>query len=100
MDGESPVSLVKVKDKYQVTLPVDIRRKARLAVGDMLEATVKGTLITLTPKAVVNRALVEKRLAEGLDDIRKGRVHGPYSSAEELSRSLRSRKTAKKRTAR
>lgn len=94
------MSLVKVKDKYQVTLPVEVRRKAGLAVGDLLEAQVKGKLITLTPKALVNRAFIEKRLAEGLEDIRKGRVHGPFSSAKELVHSLRSRRSPRKRTGR
>ena len=85
------MSLVKVKEKYQVTLPVEVRRKARLAVGDFLEASVKGKLITLTPKSVVNRdfkAQLENRLAESLEDVRKGRTYGPFDSAEALVRSL------------
>ena len=39
--------------------------------------------MTRTPKS-----LIEKRLAEGLDDIRRGRVHGPFQSARALVRSL------------
>jgi len=38
----------------------------------------------MTPKA-----LIEKRLAEGLNDIRKGRVRGPFRSVRALVRSLR-----------
>ena len=91
------MSLVKVKDKYQVTLPVEVRRKAGVVVGDLLEARVKGKLITLTPTAVVNRDALERRLAEGLEDVRQGRVHGPYSSARALVRSLQSRKAPRKR---
>ncbi len=34
------------------------------------------------------KALVEKRLAEGLEDIRKGRVDGPFRSVPALIRSL------------
>jgi hypothetical protein len=37
----------------------------------------------LTPKAVIDR-----RIADGLQDIRKGRVHGPFASADDLVRSL------------
>ena len=81
--------LVKVKEKYQVTLPAALRQKAGVVVGDLLEAQVQGGKITLTPKAVVDRAFVEKRLAEGLDDLKKGRVYGPFSSAREAVRSLR-----------
>ena len=75
--------LVKIKEKYQVTLPASIRRKAGLAVGDLLEASVEGKKITLTPKSVVDR-----ELALALEDVKKGRVHGPYLSARELIRSL------------
>jgi len=31
---------------------------------------------------------VEQRLAEGLEDVKKGRVYGPFSSAKALVRSL------------
>jgi AbrB family looped-hinge helix DNA binding protein len=85
-----PVPLVKVKDKYQVTLPASLRRKAGLAVGDLLEATVEGKKITLSPKSVVDR-----ELALALEDVRKGRTHGPFNTVDELMRSLI--RSAKKR---
>ena len=75
--------LVRVKEKYQVTLPASVRRKAGLAVGDLLEANVEGKKITLTPKSVVDR-----ELALALEDVRKGRVYGPFSSAKEMIQSL------------
>jgi AbrB family looped-hinge helix DNA binding protein len=87
--------LVKVKEKYQVTLPATIRRKAKVAVGDLLEAQVRGRRITLTPKLVVDRAFVEKRLAESFEDFRQGRVSGPFTSAEEAIEALRSGKKRK-----
>lgn len=90
--------LVKVKEKYQVTLPASVRQKAGVGVGDLLEAQVQGKKITLTPKVVVDRALIERRLAEGLEDIKKGRVYGPFFSAHEAVRSLhRETKKLKKR---
>lgn len=81
--------LVKVKEKFQVTLPTEVREKAGVAIGDVLEAKVQGNKITLTPKVVVDRAFVEKRLAESLDDAKAGRVYGPFGSAKETVRSLR-----------
>ena len=39
--------LVKIKEKYQVTLPASVRKKAGVAVGDLLEAQVRGKTITL-----------------------------------------------------
>lgn len=80
--------LVKVKDKFQVTLPTEVRRQAGVAVGDVLEAKVQGHKITLTPKVVMDRATVEKRLAEGLEDVKAGRIYGPFTSAKETVRSL------------
>jgi len=86
--------LVKVKTKYQVTLPTDIRRKAGLAVGDLLEAKIEGKKITLTPKSIVDRGL-----AESLENFKKGRYYGPFDSAEDMIRSLRQRPKRKSKRA-
>jgi AbrB family looped-hinge helix DNA binding protein len=89
--GGDAVALVKVKEKYQVTLPAAVRQKTGVAVGDLLEAKVQGKRITLTPKVVVDRAFIEKRLAQGLKDIREGRVLGPFKTAKAAIRALRAR---------
>ena len=34
--------LVKVKEKFQVTIPTALRKAVRLSVGDLLEAEAKG----------------------------------------------------------
>lgn len=83
--------LVKVKEKYQVTLPTAVRQRAGVAVGDLLEAQVQGKKITLTPKVVIDRDFIEKRLAQGLKDIKEGRVLGPFKTAKEALRALRAR---------
>ena len=80
---ESDLPVVKVKTKYQVTLPTSVRHRVGLKVGDLLDAKVERGKITLTPKAVISPGI-----AEGLEDIKKGRVYGPFTSAEELLRSL------------
>ncbi len=82
--------LVKVREKYQVTLPASVREKAGVVVGDLLEAQVHGEKITLTPKKAVDR-----ELALALEDIRKGHVYGPFRSAKELVRSLRGARKSK-----
>ena len=87
--------LVRVKEKYQVTLPASVRQKAGIGVGDLLEAKVQGKKITLTPKVAIDRELVEKRLAESFEDFRKGRVYGPFSSAKEAIGALRAGKKRK-----
>lgn len=88
--------LVRVKTKYQVTLPASVRQQAGLYVGDMLEARVERGRITLTPKA-----LVDRHIAEGLEDIKKGREYGPYSSVAEAMAAFEKRSAkASKRTKR
>ena len=91
--------LTRVKEKYQVTLPLPIRQKARVNVGDLLEAKVEGKKITLTPKAVVDKDFVDRRLAESFEDFRRGRTYGPFNSAKEAIRFLHAevkRRRAKK----
>ena len=80
------MSLVKVKEKYQVTLPAALRAKAGVAVGDLLEASVKGKTITLIPKRDVDR-----ELTLALEDVKRGHVVGPFRTAKALTRSLRRR---------
>ena len=83
----SAMSIVTVKNKYQVVIPQRVREQIGVAVGDILEAKVERGKITLTPKSVVDRAI-----AEGLEDVRKGRVRGPFKTVDEMIDSLKGRK--------
>lgn len=87
------MELVTVKTKYQIVIPQSIRKKAGVYVGDLLEAKVENGKITFSPKSVVDR-----HLAEGLEDLKHGRTHGPYRSAKEAIAALEARasKRAKK----
>lgn len=80
------MSLVKVRPKFQVTLPTELREQAGVGVGDLLEAKVERGRITLIPQSVIDR-----RLAEGLEDIRAGRVYGPYATVTEAQAAFRAR---------
>jgi len=82
--GGPYMPLVKVKEKYQVTLPASVRKKLGLAVGDVLEATVEDNKITLTPKSVIDR-----ELAEALEDFKEGRFIGPFENAKAAVEALR-----------
>jgi len=84
------MSIVRVKTKYQVTLPTAVRERAGVNVGDVLEAKVEKGKITLTPKATIDRELLMS-----LADVKAGRVHGPFNTVDDMLRSLK-RKTAKK----
>ena len=80
------MALVAVKNKYQVVIPQKVRERIGLHVGDLLEARIERGKITFTPKS-----LVDKGIAEGLEDIRKGRVFGPYGSVAEAEKAFRDR---------
>ncbi len=88
------MSIVTVKNKYQVVIPRAVRERIGVAVGDILEAKAERGRITLTPKSLVDRAI-----AEGLDDVRKGRVHGPFGTVDEMIDSLKGRKRSTARKA-
>ncbi|MEW6745821.1 MAG: AbrB/MazE/SpoVT family DNA-binding domain-containing protein [Planctomycetota bacterium] len=71
--GGGPVSA----PPRQVTLPAELRRRLKLAVGDLLEATVRAGAITLAPRSPVRR-----ELPLGLKDIEQGRSIGPVTTAK------------------
>jgi AbrB family looped-hinge helix DNA binding protein len=87
------MQLVTVKTKYQIVIPRAIRKQAGVGIGDLLEAKVEKGKITFAPKSVLDR-----HLAEGLEDLKRGRTHGPYKSAKEAITALEAR--VKKRTKR
>jgi AbrB family looped-hinge helix DNA binding protein len=77
--------VVKIGASRQVVIPKKIHDQLGLAPGDYLEVELLGGRVVFSPKA-----LVDKRLEEGLEDIQKGRAYGPFSSAQEMVRSLHS----------
>jgi AbrB family looped-hinge helix DNA binding protein len=82
-------AVVKIGVSRQVAIPKKLHDQLGLSPGNYLQVELEGDRLILTPKA-----LIEKRLAESLEDIRKGRVHGPFRSMPALLRSLhRTKKT-------
>ena len=92
------MAAVKIGVSRQVVIPKKIHDKLGLAPGDYLEVVAERGKVVMTPKALVDKQL-KKRLAEGLEDFRAGRSHGPFNSAKEAVRFLHAetkrRKTAK-----
>ena len=92
-------TLVKVQHKGQVTIPTHLRNKAGIAAGDTVEASFQQGRIVLTPKLVIDRSkfpnardeytpeqrkIIDARLAESEEDLKKGRGFGPFDTAEEM----------------
>jgi AbrB family looped-hinge helix DNA binding protein len=80
------MDIVTVKTKFQIVIPQHIREQVHVEIGDVLEANVEDGKITFTPKS-----LIDRHLAEGLEDIREGRTHGPYASAAAAIKALDAR---------
>lgn len=80
------MAVVKIKSHYQLTLPPQIRAKAGVEVGDVFEAKVQGKTITLVPKRMIDR-----ELSLALDDVKRGRIKGPFPTVQATVRALRRR---------
>lgn len=81
------ITAVKIGASRQVAIPKKIHDRLRLKPGDYLEIAVDDDRIILTPKA-----LVDKRIAEGLADLKAGRTLGPFNTAREAMRALGARR--------
>jgi hypothetical protein len=86
------MAVITVKEKNAVLIPASVMRKARIKVGDILNARVERGAITLTPKSASERGI-----EQGLDDIKHGRIYGPYASSAEAKRAFDQRTPALKR---
>jgi AbrB family looped-hinge helix DNA binding protein len=82
------MSLVKVRYKFQVTLPQDVRDELRLEEGNLLEASVENHAIVLKPKAVVDRR-IDEAITEGRKDYREGRFIGPFDTVQEFEQTIK-----------
>ncbi len=71
----------------QVAIPKVLFEALNMGVGDYLEAEIKKGQLVYTPKS-----LVDRDIAEALEDIRAGRTMGPFNSADEAIKALKSAK--------
>ena len=94
----------KIQSRGQVTIPTSVRRQAGLSKGDLVNFTFQRGKIIITPRLVIDRLkfpaaddeytpkqkrTIDAQLAEGLADIKAGRVYGPFDTHEEMMASLR-----------
>ncbi len=77
---------VKIGVSRQVAIPKKIYDDLGLSPGDYMEISVEENQLVMTPKT-----LLDKRLAQSLEDFRQGRYYGPFTSAKEMMRDFRKR---------
>ncbi len=105
------MSQVKVR-KGQVTIPTKIRSRLGIGDGDILDMSVRSNCVVLTRKATQvpdddveyspkHRRIIDAELEKGLEDVKMGRVYGPFKTAAELVASMRSelKRRARKKAA-
>jgi len=87
-----------VKSGAPLVVPPVVRRRAGLKNGQELEFKVSGGVITILPKLPTDdqytpeeRRALNSKLAAGLSDIKAGRIHGPFNSADEIISHMRAR---------
>jgi len=90
---------ITLKAKAPLVVPPSVQRKARLKAGDQVEFRATPGKITIVSKPPVaaadddytpeQRRIIEAQLAEGLEDIRQGRVYGPFDTVEEMIASIK-----------
>src|ERR1039458_4813653 len=91
-----PTMTVTVKNKTPLVVPASVRRQAGLKNGQEIEFKVSGGVISIRPKlpatddeyTAEQRRIVDAQLAEGLADVKAGRVRGPFSTHKEFIASL------------
>ena len=71
-----------------MVIPKKLHDRLGLKAGDYLEVSLEQDRLVFSPKA-----LVDKRLAEGLRDLRTGRTLGPFRTADKAIKALKRKTT-------
>jgi bifunctional DNA-binding transcriptional regulator/antitoxin component of YhaV-PrlF toxin-antitoxin module len=89
-----------VKNRSRIVVPEAVQRRAGIKSGDRLEFKVSGRVITILPEVPdssdetpAQRRIIDAQIAEGLDDIRKGRVSPRFETVDKMLASLKGKPT-------
>jgi antitoxin MazE len=90
------MELVKVKKNYQITIPQNLRRMIRLAVGDYVEVDIQDNTLVIRPVKVIHpdqeyfftKEWQEKE-AEADRDLTEGKVAGPFETPADALEALK-----------
>jgi bifunctional DNA-binding transcriptional regulator/antitoxin component of YhaV-PrlF toxin-antitoxin module len=87
---------VRNNNKTPLVVPPAVRRRAGFKSGEEIEFRASGGVITIVPRlpaadgdyTPAQRRIIDARLAKADEDIRAGRVYGPFDTAEEMAASI------------
>ena len=86
------MSIVTVKNKFQVVIPQNVRAQIGVHVGDVFEARAERGKIVFQPKAIVDRdeytpaqrRRIDAQLAKSLAEHKEGKSFGPFRTHQEM----------------
>lgn len=86
-----------LKERDPLIVPPSIRRRAGIKAGDRLEFKATRGVITIVSRSQApladetpaQRRIIDAQLAEGLEDIRRGRVSRRFDTVDEMLASLK-----------
>ena len=100
------IMTIVVKERDPLVVPLNIRRRAGIKAGDRLEFKAARGVITIVSRSRITdeetpeqRKIIDAQLAEGLENIREGRVSKRFDTVEEMLASLKGSSPKKPRKA-
>ncbi|MFH0925619.1 MAG: AbrB/MazE/SpoVT family DNA-binding domain-containing protein [bacterium] len=93
------MSICKLGQKNQITIPKEVTKELHLHPGDILEIKKQGSVIVLLPKKEVPAEQAwswekewQEKEKEADEDIREGRLSKSFETADELIKHLKRQK--------
>lgn len=94
-----PRSMTKLNRGGQVTIPKGIRETLHLKPGDTLRVMIENSRVILIPESAIDPDQAwfwteewQKGEREADEDIRAGRVYGPFDTVEEMMADMEARR--------
>ena len=90
------MSLVRVKNKYQIVIPEDVRKKLKVVIGDTLEIVEKDGTLVVKPVMVIEKSQAYfwtdewQRGEKEAEEARSKREFRDFKKADEAVKWLRS----------
>jgi AbrB family looped-hinge helix DNA binding protein len=95
--GALTMPTVKLGSKHQITIPRETIKRFGLKPGEELELVESGKAIVLVPRKDIPKDQRwyytdewQKMMQEAFDDLKHGRMAGPFESVEDFINDLRS----------
>ena len=94
------MTIIKIRERAQITLPADVRRALKVGEGDYLEAEVVEGGLMLKPVALVDRETARARVKEAMDTVRYIGPQPEPSDDEVMEEAVQAVKETRKELAR